>query len=482
MGNKGQVTVFLCLVLLSLLILGLTSVEMVRVSMGGARAAEAADGAAQEIKAAYNRRLFDEYHLLAVDRNFGGQGEGKMEEMAEDYLEYTFDGSDDYDMAVKSVELADCRGLLENDCENMKKQTTEYMKIYIETEGIKDLLEMITTERKAGTDTKTTIDNGQDDESSTDSLWIGTDPRNVLKHTLRGGILKIVTPSGGEPSDASYSEEDLPSGSRNDADEKWTDIEFDDLDAFKKQLGNWDAVDETGVTDDFYGICYAIEMFNTYTSKKAERPAECEVEYMIAGKDNDRDNLKGVVNRIIAHRLPVNLAYLLSDDSKMAAIDSIAFVLSLLPGVTYSAVKYLLAGCWAYAETLADIRCMLCGNNVQFIKTSKTWKTDIDSLGDLLTMQNEDYEGADAIGYKGYLAILLAEKHNDIYYRMADMIQLNLSQEDETFDMKNMIYGFSIDVDIEQRKKFATFIESFPEINGIDDGYYRHGFRISTGY
>lgn len=74
--------------------------------------------------------------------------------MAEDYLEYTFDGSDDYDMAVKSVELADCRGLLENDCENMKKQITEYMKIYIETEGIKDLLEMITTERKAGTDTK----------------------------------------------------------------------------------------------------------------------------------------------------------------------------------------------------------------------------------------------------------------------------------------------------------------------------------------
>ena len=37
------------------------------------------------------------------------------------------------------------------------------MKIYIETEVIKDLLEMITTERKAGTDTKTTIDNGQDD-------------------------------------------------------------------------------------------------------------------------------------------------------------------------------------------------------------------------------------------------------------------------------------------------------------------------------
>ena len=97
-------------------------------------------------------------------------------------------------------------------------------------------------------------------------------------------------------------------------------------------------------------------------------------------------------------------------------------------------------------------------------------------------MQNDNYEGADAIGYKGYLAILLAENRGDMYYRMADMIQLNLSQDDETFEMKNMIYGFSIDVDIVQNRKFAPFIESFQDVESLDDGYYRHGFRISTEY
>ena len=166
MGNRGHITVFLCLVLIPLLILGISVLEMVRIKMGSAKAAETADGAANEILAAYDMRLFDEYHLLAVDKNFGGQGEGKIEEMAEDYIEYTLDGSGDEDMFIKSVELVQCRGLLENDCENMKKQITEYMKIYIETEGVTDLLEMITTEKRVGEGTRETVNNGENDESS----------------------------------------------------------------------------------------------------------------------------------------------------------------------------------------------------------------------------------------------------------------------------------------------------------------------------
>lgn len=482
MGNRGHITVFLCLVLIPLLILGISVLEMVRIKMGSAKAAETADGAAHEILAAYDKRLFDEYHLLAVDKNFRGQGEGKIEEMAEDYIEYTLDGSGDEDMFIKSVELVQCRGLLENDCENMKKQITEYMKIYIETEGVTDLLEMITTEKRVGEDTRETVNNGENDESSGESLWIGMDPRKVLKRITGGGILRLVTSAGNIPSDSAYSQDALEHGNHSGEDVCWENLEFDDIETFKMQLANSVPTDETGITDDFYGICYALEMFNTYTSRKSERPATCEVEYMIAGKDNDRDNLSGVVNRIIVHRLPVNLAYLLTDGNRMASVESIAFVLSLLPGVTYSAVKYLLAGCWAYAETLADIKCMLCGNDIQFIKTGDTWKTDIDRLGDLLTMHNENYEGADAIGYKGYLAILLAENRGDMYYRMADMIQLNLSQDDDTFEIGNMIYGFSIDVDIVQCRKFAPFIESFQNIESLDYGYYRHGFRISTEY
>lgn len=42
MRDNGQVSVFLCVILTSMLLLGLTVVEMTRVSMGRAKAAEAA--------------------------------------------------------------------------------------------------------------------------------------------------------------------------------------------------------------------------------------------------------------------------------------------------------------------------------------------------------------------------------------------------------------------------------------------------------
>ena len=87
----------------------------------------------------------------------------------------------------------------------------------------------------------------------------------------------------------------------------------------------------------------------------------------------------------------------------------------------------------------------------------------------------------DSIDYKGYLALLLAENTGDMYYRMADLIQINLSQKDESFEMVNMIYRFSLDVEVVQKKKFASFVESGSGVK-IEDGWYRHGFRVSAGY
>ena len=47
--------------------------------------------------------------------------------------------------------------------------------------------------------------------------------------------------------------------------------------------------------------------------------------------------------------------------------------------------------------------------------------------------------------------------------------------------MVNMIYRFSLDVEVVQEKKFASFVESGSGVK-IEDGWYRHGFRVSAGY
>ena len=384
MRNQGHVTVFLSIILISMLLLGLSVLEMARIRMGSAKAAMAAEGAACDVKAAYDKELFEEYHLLAVDSTFGGHGEGKLEQMAQDYLEYTLENGQGDNMSVEDVALAECRGLLENDCENMKLQITDHMKVYMEEKGIEDILEMITSGDKAMEDASGAVENGKNESNQDESSWSGTDPRKALKSILTGGLLNVVTPSGRVVSDQAYDLDGFPSDGQAEDTRQWEDIEFDDLDKFQRQLMLDGERSQTGIVDDIYGVGYALANFNTFTDRKQDRPFECEVEYIIAGKDNDHDNLQGVVNRIVLHRLPLNLAYLLSDSAKMAEVSSIAAVLALVPGVTYGAAKYLLLGCWAYAETIVDIRLLLDGKSVQFMKTDEYWVTDINNLDKLI--------------------------------------------------------------------------------------------------
>lgn len=482
MRNQGHVTVFLSIILISMLLLGLSVLEMARIRMGSAKAAMAAEGAACDVKAAYDKELFEEYHLLAVDSTFGGHGEGKLEQMAQDYLEYTLENGQGDNMSVEDVALAECRGLLENDCENMKLQITDHMKVYMEEKGIEDILEMITSGDKAMEDASGAVENGKNESNQDESSWSGTDPRKALKSILTGGLLNVVTPSGRVVSDQAYDLDGFPSDGQAEDTRQWEDIEFDDLDKFQRQLMSDGERSQTGIVDDIYGVGYALANFNTFTDRKQDRPFECEVEYIIAGKDNDHDNLQGVVNRIVLHRLPLNLAYLLSDSAKMAEVSSIAAVLALVPGVTYGAAKYLLLGCWAYAETIVDIRLLLDGKSVQFMKTDEYWVTDINNLDKLMNLDSVDYEGVDAVSYRDYLAILLIENKGGMYYRMADLIQLNFRQTDESFEMKNMMYSLTFDVEVGQDRKFASFIEDHEGVSKIDDGLYRYSFRQCVSY
>ena len=139
-------------------------------------------------------------------------------------------------------------------------------------------------------------------------------------------------------------------------------------------------------------------------------------------------------------------------------------------------------GCWAYAETIVDIRLLLDGKSVQFMKTDEYWVTDINNLDKLMNLDSVDYEGVDAVSYRDYLAILLIENKGGMYYRMADLIQLNFRQTDESFEMKNMMYSLTFDVEVSQDRKFASFIEDHEGVSKIDDGLYRYSFRQCVSY
>lgn len=93
MRNQGQITVFLSLILISLLVLFLAAIGVVEFHMDRARVSEAAKGASEHIKADYQEQIFEEYHVLLLDKTYAGRGEGALEDRMLRYLDYTLSSS-----------------------------------------------------------------------------------------------------------------------------------------------------------------------------------------------------------------------------------------------------------------------------------------------------------------------------------------------------------------------------------------------------
>ncbi len=156
-----------------------------------------------------------------------------------------------------------------------------------------------------------------------------------------------------------------------------------------------------------------------------------EIEYLIAGKESDKDNLKSVVNRLMGIRTVDHIAYLEKNTSKKNEVRVLATSLcSLLPipGLEVVAIHAALLA-WAFGESLVDLRSLLKGNRVPLTKSDKTWQL---SLSGLLKLGEGDdpNDGADdvhGLSYRDYIRMLLfSTKKEDLAVRALDLIEINL--------------------------------------------------------
>ncbi len=178
----------------------------------------------------------------------------------------------------------------------------------------------------------------------------------------------------------------------------------------------------------------------------------------MGGEDKDGANYSKVVDEILLIRFGCNLAHILTDTVKMQKCDKLALALTVEFPPAQPFVKYLLAGCWAYIESVADVYRMLRGHKIPFMKDSTTWTTDFESLANLESLVSEPSDDENGLGYKEYLMILMSLQGDKIYYRMLDLMQLNVTQPDieggdPDFRMSNAITAFGINADIGYKSK-----------------------------
>lgn len=186
-----------------------------------------------------------------------------------------------------------------------------------------------------------------------------------------------------------------------------------------------------------------------------------EIEYILAGKDNDKSNERWVKLAIIAGRTVVNLAFI-ETNPKMNA-ETLAAATAIAPEAIPAAQKAINTA-WALAESRNDYYQLINGGKVPWIKTEGSWAI---SLKSIINKYNKD-RGLSSLKskhhyikmnnkngqiYEEYLfAMLYLEDNNTKIRRVMDLIQIN---------MKHCYYGsFLI-------KNYSSGLDLNFKINGI---------------
>ncbi|MDE6025111.1 MAG: hypothetical protein K2G45_06650 [Lachnospiraceae bacterium] len=481
MKNSGQITVFLCLIMSGILLVAMTVISIINRLSAEEKAAIATKGVISDIKAEYNTYIFEHYHVLLFDKTLGGLSEADIEQR----LENNISGRLGKSFAIEQAVVSDYTYIWQNECAELKKQIEDYTKYAViknEADKImekvgegndtlpdevvndieardkeqreakekikKEEINQIKEQETKQDENKDTSEQSKQNENKENENKEGgsvKDPRNFTKSINNVGLLWFVIPEDMEISAAQINLDECISNKRkgNIRDMVNINMEFDDCKDMVKDMKSEEGWKD-GLLSSACGLAYSVEVFNcaVNTDINDSSVLSYELEYLVSGKNTDRKNLEKTVARIVLLRFPQNYVYLISDGARMKKVMKIARSLAVKTKIPASVYKVLIAGCWSYVEGIADVRVLMKGEKIPFMKSNESWITDINHLGESI------YEGKgheDGTCYEDYIMMLLAINMNRTYFRMLDLMDMNASVEDTDFDIENGATGLRVD-------------------------------------
>lgn len=470
-GNQGQITVFLSLIFMILMGVGFCILEGINLYMKDSLAEEAFIEAGNEILTNYHRQLFEKYHIFFMDP----EEKTQIVEDGKKYINQYLDKNSCFSFQCRELSVTEEKTAVDEDGLYLKHQIREWMK-YRELEkagaAINKLFESTSSveQRKGSVQNEIGIV-GEEIEQETMETGDNEDTRNNASPTLDGregirwnelkqvlqqichsGILFYVIDDSGQISDLTMEEHDLPSKKKGIGKEKNIDFlfSFSDLRTWKNVLGNIDISkpDARLLSDDYFMAEYVFEHFGGYgrKNKTSQTALQYEIEYLIGGRESDRDNLKLVANRILLLRFLMNYGCASNNHEINAVAGTMADALSGVLGlpVAREAVRILLIASVSYGESLLDVHTLFSGGKIPALKDDSTWNLYFHNAAELLRKKERVKTGKINVGYEDYLKLLLSMKKqvNSLEYRMMDLMQVNLCLEQPDFLMEKCLFRF----------------------------------------
>lgn len=455
--KRGQITVFLALLLSVICGLLLIIVESTRVNAMRMQIESGMDISLHSILAEYNRALLSRYDLFYIDMSYGEAAADIRN--TETHLHYYLDANlspdsscrtqtgDWFRMSIPKVQVT--KYLLSSDHEGrvFGRQAVNYMKEYAVYEQLPDG-RGIYQEIQAYAEAELSGDRNRA-EQGIKEMALPVQVSHI--NALRGEDVLALVMEGKEISSEEVNVQTLISHRNPEMGSSGM--------PFRETV--------MGEEADRLFDAYIFQKCSYETKQLSQSVLRYEIEYMIEGQESDRENMNRIAARMLRLREAANVAYLYGDEEKLAEAEELAVLLAdglEVPGLI-EALTHALLYAWGYAEAALDVNRLINDGQVPVMKSSEDWRLP---LKDLLVFRSYMGEGGGSgLCYQEYLSAYLAkETMSEKRKRCMDMIEANVR------NMEGNSY-FRMD-------GCAEYIEAYAEISS--DYGYAYDILRSYGY
>lgn len=494
-------TVFLSFTILAFMTMFFVLIEMVHLKGENKLSDMLSDIGSESAFADYNRYLWDTYGILAIDSSYGtGQMPdlGKIEDRVTDYLNENgnpdIGGSDFFRMSSSQCQISQYGMLSDNGGAGFIREAAVQAKYSIPQQvidGLKDQTtgdaagsgedvdQMITDGQKAIEEAKKE-DEEKDSQESAGSSASGSSDKSAdkvevkkkashKKTTSRSRSSSKKSASKNSASENSATEKSASESSAAEnkeesesiidkiADAKNTAVlnqifgegkEYSDASlslsepVSKRSLtqGNFGETEEVSAVDKALFADYEYVYFQNYMNDLGHPGLKYEWEYVLCGKDSDKANLEGVIERLILIREGANMAAILADPQKVTETyeAAIAIVGATANPLIIQAVQAGIMASWSYAESILDVRRIMDGGKVSAIKSKAEWTCTLaDAVTAPFDTSRKAIDCASGIDYMKYLVIMsLVETEEHLGLRSLDVLENALHTQENYQNVK----------------------------------------------
>lgn len=152
-----------------------------------------------------------------------------------------------------------------------------------------------------------------------------------------------------------------------------------------------------------------------------------EMEYILNGNLNDKDNLTETIKKLVEVRNLSNGAYLITDGEKMQEITTLAETVATAIGMPFltPVAQAVIIEAWALTEAVIDVRQLLNGEKVPIVKKSENWNSSIKNIGTF----EDGRKNNTGLTYTQYLqTMIMTQKTKNTVFRTMDLVQVNMQK------------------------------------------------------